>query len=102
MITETYKGRTIKVRKGRKWGTFHVSVNGVQVACSRTGTDQDKPLADVKNMIDFIDRDPVVDGSRWAACWYPPGAYQICPEGHPVAPGGTCRHPYCTPATREG
>jgi hypothetical protein len=41
-----------------------------------------------------VDREPV-NGGRWSAHWYAPGTYTLCGEGHPVALGGRCRHPYC-------
>jgi len=99
VITDVHKGRTIKVTKGREPGTLRVTVNGIPVACSRISSDQQAALEDAKNTIDFIDRDPVVDGDRWNACWYAPGTYELCPEGHPVALAGKCRHSYCV--TRE-
>ena len=95
MITETYKGRKIKVSKGREWGTLRVLVNSVDTG-SRTGTDERAPLADVRATIDLIDQDPMPDGSRWGAEWYAPGTFELCAEGtHPMAIGGPCRHPYC-------
>ena len=94
MIRETYKGRKIVITKGREYGYSLVTLNGT----NRTAYlgKQDDVLQKIKNSIDFIDRDPVVDGSKWDAKWYEPGTYEMCAEGsHPQAIGGPCRHPYC-------
>ena len=94
MLTETYKGRKLKVKKGREWGTLVGTVNGTP-ATWPIGSDEAKCLADLRTWIDYIDREPV-NGERWGAHWYAPGTYTMCGEGiHPVALGGECRHPYC-------
>ena len=94
MITETYRDRKIKARKGREWGTILVTCNGESVG-SRAGTDLSKAVASVKAWIDLIDLEPV-DGNSWAAHWYAPGTYEMCPEGiHPQAIGGQCQHFTC-------
>lgn len=96
MKTETYKGRKIKVRAGRKadWGKVFVTVNGV--SWTENGHDEDKALASQRAWVDFIDQDQVVDGDRWAAYWYAPGTYRLCDESiHPVALDGECRHSTC-------
>jgi hypothetical protein len=94
MVTETYRGRTLKARKGREWGTVLVTCNGADVG-SPTGTDLSKALDGAKAWIDLIDREPV-NGDRWSAHWYAPGTYEMCPEGiHPQTVGGLCQHVTC-------
>lgn len=96
MMNETYKGRKLKVRAGRKadFGKMFVTVNGV--TWTEIGHDEAKALASQRNWIDFIDQDPVVDGDRWAAHWYAPGTFKMCETGvHPVALDGECRHATC-------
>jgi hypothetical protein len=94
MITETYRGRKIKARKGREWGTILLTCNGEDIG-SRDGTDLSKAVASVKAWIDFIDLKPV-NGDRWSAHWYAPGTYEMCPEGiHPQEIGGQCQHSSC-------
>jgi hypothetical protein len=98
MIRETYKGRKIVVKKGRNWGTLSATVNG-EYGSERIGSTEEAVASDVRATIDFIDRDPVPDGSRWGAHWYAPGTYELCAEGiHPQQIGGPCRHPTCGPA----
>jgi len=101
VLTETYKGRKLKVARGREWGTLTGSVNGTPVSWP-ISRDEAAVLADLRNQVDWIDREPV-DGARWGAEWYAPGAYAICERSgiHPVALGGQCRHPYCIKAARE-
>ena len=101
MIRETYKGRKLTARKGREYGTAVVTCGGEPVSWPVT-TDLAKALADVRAWIDFVDRDPSVDGDRWAAHWYAPGTYEMCPEGiHPQDIGGQCRHFTCVRARTE-
>lgn len=97
MTGEIYKGRRLRAKRtndrfhGRR---YEALVNGVG-----TGTydydDPQKALDTVKAWIDFIDRDPVIDGGRWPAHWYAPGTYTLCEDNHPVALDGECRHPAC-------
>lgn len=95
MITETYRGRKLQARKGKQWGTAEVACNGVPVAWPTT-RDMQGALDSAKATIDFIDRDPSVDGGRWGAEWYAPRTYEMCPEGlHPQDIGGKCRHFTC-------
>ena len=94
MITETYKGRKLKVKKGREWGTLIGTVNGTP-ATWPTGRDEAAAMAAMRSQIDYIDREPV-NGERWGAEWYAPGTYTMCGEGiHPVALGGECQHFTC-------
>ena len=94
MITETYRGRKLKARKGAEWGTVVVTCNGEPVSWPM-GTDPARALAPVKAQIDGIDLEPV-NGDRWGAHWYAPGSYEMCPEGiHPQETGGQCQHSTC-------
>lgn len=103
MITETYKGRKIKVSKNRDRGCLHVLVNG-ELTASPLGYSQqtiDAALASTRATIDYIDQDPVPDGGAWGAHWYAPGTYEMCGDGtHPMVIGGPCRHPYCQEKAR--
>lgn len=94
MLTETYKGRRLRAQRGQQWGTLAVKVNG-QLVATLTSRDEAAALAQLRRDIDWIDQEPV-NGDRWAAYWYAPGTYQLCPEGlHPVALGGLCQHFTC-------
>ena len=94
MITETYRGRKLKVKKGREWGTLVGTVNGTP-ATWPTSRDETAAIQNMRSQIDYIDREPV-DGNRWGAEWYAPGTYTMCDEGiHPVALGGQCQHFTC-------
>jgi hypothetical protein len=97
MIRETYRGRKLTARagKGSDWGRILLTVNG-EALYAPVGRDERAALGTVKAQVDFIDRDPSVDGDRWAACWYAPGTYEMCPGGlHPQDIGGPCRHSSC-------
>ena len=94
MITQTYKGRKLCVRKGREWRTVYATVNGAFAATAGDGGDQGKALGYLRTQIDFIDREPV-NGDRWGAEWYAPGTFTLCKNGHPVAIDGECQHFTC-------
>ena len=101
MTTETYKGRKLQVKQGREWGTLVCTVNGGE-PLNETGLDEQAAMGHLRAWIDMVDRDPVVDGGKWAAEMYAPGTYELCEEGpHPVAIGGRCRHSYCATRTKE-
>lgn len=94
MITETYRGRKLKARKGSDWGTVLVTCNG-ELAWSATDRDLQRALGNAKALIDSVDAEPV-NGDRWGAHWYAPGTYEMCPEGiHPQEVGGQCQHFTC-------
>lgn len=93
MLTETYRGRRIRITKGRQWGTLAVTINGTRWT-DQTSLDEAAVMADTRRWIDMIDREPV-NGERWPAYWYAPGTYTLCAEGHPVALGGQCTHSWC-------
>lgn len=100
MLTETYKGRKLRVKKGREWGTLACTINDGP-SLSETSLDEQAAMTHLRAWVDLVDRDPVVDGSRWGAYMYAPGTYTLCDEGpHPVALGDQCRHPYCV--TKRG
>jgi hypothetical protein len=98
MIRETYKGRKIAVVKGTgpRYGYAKLTLNGKPQGFNLGSPEE--VLQSTKNWIDFVDQDPVVDGSRWGSEWYAPGTFEMCPSGfpHPMAIGGPCRHPSCT------
>jgi hypothetical protein len=95
MVTETYRGRKIQARKGREWGTALVTVGGEPASWPMT-TDLQAAVDGVKATIDFVDREPFVNGDRWGAHWYAPGTYEMCDAGiHPRDVGGQCRHTSC-------
>lgn len=96
MLTETYGGCKIKVRAGRKadFGRMFATLNGEAVPCYEN-RDEHKALESIKRLVDEVNSQPV-DGGRWAASYYAPGTYEMCPEGmHPQAIGGECTHPCC-------
>ena len=94
MLGETYKGRRLRVKRGREWGVLDATVNGCS-AGSRTSCDEAAVMRDLRNWVDLIDQEPV-NGDRWGAEWYAPGTYAMCGEGlHPVALGGECQHFTC-------
>lgn len=101
MLTETYKGRKLKVTKGREWGTLVGTCNGTPVAWP-ISRDEAACMQGIRSQIDWIDERPV-DGGRWGTEWYAKGTYTICERSgiHPVALGGACLHPYCQQAVRE-
>lgn len=94
MIRETYKGRKIRITRGRdgNYGRALVTLNGVPNG-SHLGSEEDA-LDHVRRTIDHIDTEPV-NGDRWPAVWYAPGTFELCDNGHPREIGGTCRHSYC-------
>ena len=75
MLTETYKGRKIRVKRGREWGTVAATVNGAHAATSNCYGDQAKAVEQIRAQIDFVDLEPV-NGERWGAEWYAPGTYR--------------------------
>jgi hypothetical protein len=102
VLAETYRGRRIRARPtSDRWqGRRHEGLVNGEPTGDRD-PDPHKVLACLRAWIDFIDRDPVVDGGRWPAHWYAPGTYHLCPDGHPVAPDGACRHTWCTTTPQQ-
>jgi len=101
MLTETYKGRRLKVKKGREWGTLVGTCNGTPVTWP-VSRDEAAAMDGLRGQVDWIDREPV-NGARWGAEWYAPGTYTMCEEDlHPVAIGGKCQHPSCAKRRGEG
>lgn len=96
MLTETYRGCKIRVRSGRKadFGNMFATLNGESVPCFEKH-DEHKAMESIKRLVDEVNSGPV-DGGRWAASYYIPGTFEMCPEGmHPQAIGGECMHPCC-------
>jgi hypothetical protein len=92
VITETYKGRKIKVAKGREYGYSRVTLNGVSLG-DYLGT-QEKALASVEGTVDHADEVGLGSG-RYGAEWYTSGTYELCRNGHAMPVGGECGHEYC-------
>jgi len=92
MIRETYQGCKIKVVKGREFGWARVIVNGVDQGDHIES--QEKALESAKGTIDYALRVGVGSG-RFPACWYAPGTYELCAEGHAKPIGGECGHHWC-------
>ena len=94
MITETYKGRKLKVAKSRDTGGLVGSING-QPMPTRYGVPEQEVIEQFHRDINFVDQRPI-DGGRWGAYMYAPGTYEMCADGtHPMAVGGPCRHSHC-------
>lgn len=100
MITETYRGRKLRVTKGSEWGTVDATVNGEYALAAACGSDQARAIQQLRATIDFIDQEPV-NGDRWAAKWYAPGTYTLCRLDHPVALEGECQHAVCVRQREE-
>jgi hypothetical protein len=94
MKRETYKGRNIKVVKGRgaDLGHTRIVLNGVEMG-SWLG-DEDEALRSTRGTIDHADEVGAGSG-RYGAEWYAPGTYELCDEGHPKEIGGECGHHWC-------
>jgi len=92
MIRETYKGRQLKVTKGREFGYARAAVNGVDLG-HHMG-DEAAALRWMKGTIDHADEAGMGAG-RYGAEWYAPGTYELNEHGHVVAPGGICTCGYC-------
>lgn len=91
MIRETYKGRQLKVVKGKTYGKTRVFVNGTD--CGEWFGTQTEQIEWAKRTIDDVDARPFE--GRWAECWYAPGTYELNEHGHVIAPGGICSCAYC-------
>ena len=92
MLSETYKGRKLRVRKGSSAGLVG-EING-QPMPTRYGVPGQEIIAQLRRDIDLVDQAPV-DGNRWGAYMYAPGMFTLCESGHPVALGGQCEHFTC-------
>lgn len=94
MIRETYKGRKLKVVKGRGADSHsaRLTVNGVDMGMWM-GTE--KALLDSAcGYVDHADEVGVGSG-RYEAAWYVPGTYELCDAGHAKPIGGACGHDWC-------
>jgi hypothetical protein len=91
MIRETYKGRQLKVTKGKSYGKSRIVVNGTE--CGEWLGTQADVIEWAKRTIDDVDSRPFE--GRWAECWYAPGTYELNEIGHVAAPGGVCSCDLC-------
>jgi hypothetical protein len=91
MIRETYKGRQLKVVKGKTYGKSRITVNGTE--CGEWFGTQADVIEWAKRTIDDADSRPFE--GRWNECWYEPGTYELNEIGHVTAPGGTCSCDRC-------
>lgn len=98
MLRETHAGRKITARdlKGLNWGYCTITVNGEDWG-RRTGTAAEavRLLAIEFDAIDAWTTAHGIDGDRWDAKYFPPGTFELCPEGHPRDIGGLCVHSWC-------
>lgn len=94
MIRETYKGRKIKVVKGRgaDFGYSRVTLNGLELG--KYMGDESKALRSVRGTIDHAD-EVGINGDRYRPEWYAPGTYELCDEGHAKEISGECLHSWC-------
>jgi hypothetical protein len=100
MKRETYKGRTLKVVRGRgaDFGYSLVNLNGVDMG--KYLGDEGAALASFRGSIDHADEVGVSSG-RYGAEWYAPGTYELCEHGHAMPIGGECGHHYCAELREE-
>jgi hypothetical protein len=96
VISETYKGRKLKVLKAG--GGLVGSING-QPMPTRYGVPEQEIIEQLHRDVDYVDQMPV-DGGRWGAYMYAPGTYELCDNDHPKTPGQPCRHSSCQQAAR--
>lgn len=94
MKTETYKGRKLKVVKGRgrDFGYTRSFVNGAEQYPHQG--DEDGALCSLRGTIDHADEVGVSSG-RYGPHWYAPGTYELCDNGHARPLDGPCGHDYC-------
>lgn len=94
MITETYKGRKIRIVKGRgrDFGYSRVTLNGTELG--KWLGDEARVLQSLHGYIDVTDRTGI-NGDKYGAEWYAPGTFELCENGHPKEIGGECLHSYC-------
>lgn len=94
MITETYKGRKIRIVKGRgnDFGYSRVTLNGTELG--KWLGDEARVLQSLHGYIDVADRTGI-NGDKYGVEWYAPGTFEVCENGHPKEIGGECLHSYC-------
>jgi hypothetical protein len=94
MIRETYKGRKLKVVKGRgaDYGYSSATLNGVDLG--KHMGDEAAAIQWMKGTIDHADEVGMGEG-RYGGEWYAPGTFELNEHGHVVAPGGICSCGYC-------
>lgn len=95
MITETYKGRKIRIIKGRgrDFGYSRVTLNGTDLG--KWQGDESKAQSRIRGSIDAVDKIGNINGNKYGAEWYAPGTFEMCENGHPKEIGGECLHSYC-------
>uniref|UniRef100_UPI0030E2F567 hypothetical protein n=1 Tax=Streptomyces tubercidicus TaxID=47759 RepID=UPI0030E2F567 len=91
MIRTTYKGRDIKILKGRQPGHVRTFIGGQPVSHGWPGTEV-QALDWFRQIIDKIDaRGPGNNPSETSPRWYAPGTYTLNKFGHVIAKnGGAC------------
>jgi hypothetical protein len=69
-MTETYKGRKLKVvaGKGREWGTIKCYVNGQLVVCTAGGKSLEDVMAQLRRDVDAVEID--LRPNAYADYWY--------------------------------
>lgn len=94
MKRETYKGRKLKVVKGRgmDWGYSRVTLNSVDLG--KYMGDEETALRSVRSYIDHAE-EVGVSSARYGAEWYAPGTFELCDGGHAKEIGGECGHDWC-------
>lgn len=94
MRRETYKGRKLKVVKGRghDWGYSRVTLNGVDLG--KYLGNEDTVFTSISSYIDHAD-EVGVSSARYGAEWYAPGTYELCDGGHAKPVNGECGHSWC-------
>jgi hypothetical protein len=100
MKHETYKGRKLKVVKGKggDWGRTRQYVNGVDQGAWMG--DEDAALRQLRGDVDFAESVGVASG-RCRPEWFAPGTYELCGEGHAKEIGGLCGHDWCVEQRAE-
>lgn len=95
MITETYKGRKIRIVKGRgrDFGYSRVTLNGTELG--KWQGDESKVQGRIRGSIDGVDAVGGINGDKYGVEWYAPGTFEVCENGHPKEIGGECLHSYC-------
>lgn len=70
--TETYKGRKLKVKKGKEWGTLEAWVGGgfAMGATGSTPESMDRLMDTLRLTVDFADRKELVCPGSYDAHWF--------------------------------
>nr|WSX25539.1 hypothetical protein OG690_38295 [Streptomyces tubercidicus] len=91
MIRTTYKGRDIKILKGRQPGHVRTFIGGQIISHAWQGTEV-QALDWFRQVIDKIDTNgPGNNPHETSPRWYEPGTYTLNKFGHVIAKnGGAC------------